>query len=96
MGRGGRGGSEIGRAEEFINADSDLDPHPRWHPGTRRAMTPYRQRQRNDDARPRFPSFTQFLGVNVLHRSPERTEAELTVREELCNRPRDSAGARDR
>jgi hypothetical protein len=23
--------------------------------------------------------------VNVLHRSPERTEAQLTVREELCN-----------
>jgi 1,4-dihydroxy-2-naphthoyl-CoA hydrolase len=24
--------------------------------------------------------------VNVLHRSPERSEAELIVREELCNR----------
>jgi uncharacterized protein (TIGR00369 family) len=24
--------------------------------------------------------------VNVLHRSPERTEAELPVREDLCNR----------
>jgi 1,4-dihydroxy-2-naphthoyl-CoA hydrolase len=35
---------------------------------------------------PDFPAFTRFLGVNVLHRSPERTEAELTVREELCNR----------
>ena len=35
---------------------------------------------------PDLPSFTRLLGVNVLHRSPERTEAELTVREELCNR----------
>ena len=35
---------------------------------------------------PDLPSFTKLLGVNVLHRSPERTEAELTVREELCNR----------
>jgi len=35
---------------------------------------------------PDLPSFTKLLGVNVLHRSPERTEAELAVREELCNR----------
>src|SRR5262249_50119439 len=35
---------------------------------------------------PDFPSFTRLLGVDVLHRSPERTEARLTVREELCNR----------
>src|SRR5438270_6332015 len=35
---------------------------------------------------PEFPPFTRLLGVDVLHRSPERTEAELTVREELCNR----------
>ena len=35
---------------------------------------------------PDLPSFTKLLGVNVLHRSPERTEAELVVREELCNR----------
>jgi uncharacterized protein (TIGR00369 family) len=35
---------------------------------------------------PEVPPFTKLLGVNVLHRSPERTEAELTVREELCNR----------
>ena len=35
---------------------------------------------------PEFPAFTKFLGVNVLHRSPERSEAELTVRAELCNR----------
>ena len=35
---------------------------------------------------PDLPSFTRLLGVNVLHRSPERTEAQLTVREELCNR----------
>src|SRR2546430_15881864 len=33
-----------------------------------------------------LPPFTQLLGVNVLHRSPERSEAELVVREELCNR----------
>jgi hypothetical protein len=25
-------GTEAGRAEKFINADSDPDPHPRWHP----------------------------------------------------------------
>jgi len=24
-------GTEAGRAEKFINADSDLDRHPRWH-----------------------------------------------------------------
>jgi uncharacterized protein (TIGR00369 family) len=33
-----------------------------------------------------LPPFTQLLGVQVLHHSPERTEAELTVREELLNR----------
>ena len=32
------------------------------------------------------PSFAKLLGVNVLHRSAERSEAELMVREELCNR----------
>jgi len=37
-------------------------------------------------ALPDLPAFTRLLGVNVLHRSPERTEAELPVREELCNR----------
>jgi uncharacterized protein (TIGR00369 family) len=35
---------------------------------------------------PEFPPFTKLLGVNVLQRTPERTEAELMVREELCNR----------
>ena len=35
---------------------------------------------------PDLPAFTKLLGVNVLHRSPERTEAELPVRAELCNR----------
>ncbi len=35
---------------------------------------------------PDLPSFTRFLGVTVLSRSPERSEAELTVRDELCNR----------
>ena len=29
---------------------------------------------------PDLPPFTKLLGVNVLHRSPERSEAELTVR----------------
>ncbi len=33
-----------------------------------------------------LPPFTKLLGVNVLHRSSERSEAELIVREELCNR----------
>jgi uncharacterized protein (TIGR00369 family) len=37
-------------------------------------------------ALPEPPPFTSLLGVKVLHRSPERTEAELMVREELCNR----------
>jgi 1,4-dihydroxy-2-naphthoyl-CoA hydrolase len=37
-------------------------------------------------ALPESPPFTSLLGVKVLHRSPERTEAELKVREELCNR----------
>jgi len=32
------------------------------------------------------PPFTKLLGVKVLHCSPERTQAELVVREELCNR----------
>ena len=35
---------------------------------------------------PEFPPFTRLLGVDVLQRTPERTEAVLTVREELCNR----------
>ena len=33
-----------------------------------------------------LPPFIKLLGVNVLHRSPERSESELIVREELCNR----------
>jgi 1,4-dihydroxy-2-naphthoyl-CoA hydrolase len=33
-----------------------------------------------------LPPFTRLLGVNVLAHSPERTEAELTVREDLLNR----------
>lgn len=37
-------------------------------------------------ALPDIPPFTRLLGVNVLKRSPERSEAELVVREELCNR----------
>src|SRR4030088_1092411 len=37
-------------------------------------------------ALPESPPFTSLLGVKVLHRSPERTEAELVVREELLNR----------
>jgi 1,4-dihydroxy-2-naphthoyl-CoA hydrolase len=35
---------------------------------------------------PDFPAFTKLLGVNVLHCSSERSEADLPVREELCNR----------
>jgi 1,4-dihydroxy-2-naphthoyl-CoA hydrolase len=35
---------------------------------------------------PDLPAFFRLLGVNLLHRSPERTEAELPVRAELCNR----------
>jgi 1,4-dihydroxy-2-naphthoyl-CoA hydrolase len=35
---------------------------------------------------PDLPAFARLLGVNLLHRSPERTEAELAVRAELCNR----------
>src|SRR5207344_980349 len=30
--------------------------------------------------------FNKLLGLKVRHRSPDRSEAELTVREELCNR----------
>jgi uncharacterized protein (TIGR00369 family) len=35
---------------------------------------------------PDLPSFTKLLGVDVLQRTPDRTEAKLVVREELCNR----------
>jgi 1,4-dihydroxy-2-naphthoyl-CoA hydrolase len=35
---------------------------------------------------PDVAPFNKLLGVKVVHRSPERTEAQLTVREELCNR----------
>jgi uncharacterized protein (TIGR00369 family) len=35
---------------------------------------------------PDVAPFLKFLGVNVLHHSAERTEAQLVVREELCNR----------
>jgi len=37
-------------------------------------------------ALPDIAAFTRLLGVNIIHRSPERTEAELPVRAELCNR----------
>jgi uncharacterized protein (TIGR00369 family) len=37
-------------------------------------------------AAPELPAFIRLLGVNVLHRSPERSEAKLPVRAELCNR----------
>src|SRR5262249_60729781 len=37
-------------------------------------------------ALPDLPAFARLLGVNVLHRSPERPEAELPVRAQLCNR----------
>ena len=35
---------------------------------------------------PEFAPFSKLLGVRFVHRSPECTEAHLTVREELCNR----------
>jgi uncharacterized protein (TIGR00369 family) len=35
---------------------------------------------------PEGSSFNELLGINVLQRSSERAEAELAVREELCNR----------
>jgi 1,4-dihydroxy-2-naphthoyl-CoA hydrolase len=35
---------------------------------------------------PELPSFTRFLGVSILQRTPERSEADLVAREELCNR----------
>jgi uncharacterized protein (TIGR00369 family) len=35
---------------------------------------------------PEFAPFNKLLGVRVVERSPERTEAHLTVREDLCNR----------
>ena len=37
-------------------------------------------------ATPDVAPFIKFLGVKVLHRSAERTEAQLVAREELCNR----------
>jgi uncharacterized protein (TIGR00369 family) len=37
---------------------------------------------RSDELSP----FNKLLGLKILHHSPERTEAELTVREELLNR----------
>lgn len=37
-------------------------------------------------ALPDIAAFTRLLGVNILRRSPERTEAELPVRADLCNR----------
>jgi 1,4-dihydroxy-2-naphthoyl-CoA hydrolase len=35
---------------------------------------------------PEVAPFNRVLGAKVILRSPERSEAELTVREELCNR----------
>lgn len=35
---------------------------------------------------PDVAPFSTFIGINLLHRSAERTEAQLVVREELCNR----------
>jgi uncharacterized protein (TIGR00369 family) len=34
---------------------------------------------------PKPAPFNAFLGLEVVQCSPERTEAQLTVREELCN-----------
>src|SRR5207248_8148046 len=41
---------------------------------------------RSDMAILEVAPFNKVLGVRVILRSPERSEAELTVREELCNR----------
>jgi 1,4-dihydroxy-2-naphthoyl-CoA hydrolase len=30
--------------------------------------------------------FTKLMGIKILQRSPERSEAELVIREDLCNR----------
>jgi len=35
---------------------------------------------------PELAAFNKLLGVEVLQRSAERSEARLTVREDLCNR----------
>jgi 1,4-dihydroxy-2-naphthoyl-CoA hydrolase len=35
---------------------------------------------------PDVAPFNKLLGAKVVYRSPERSEAQLTVREELCNR----------
>jgi acyl-coenzyme A thioesterase PaaI-like protein len=35
---------------------------------------------------PDVAPFSKLLEVRIAHRSPERSEAQLTVREELCNR----------
>jgi 1,4-dihydroxy-2-naphthoyl-CoA hydrolase len=35
---------------------------------------------------PDVAPFSKLLEVRIAHRSPERSEARLTVREELCNR----------
>jgi 1,4-dihydroxy-2-naphthoyl-CoA hydrolase len=31
--------------------------------------------------------FSKLLGINILNKSPDRVEAELFVREDLCTRP---------
>src|SRR3974390_2727921 len=35
---------------------------------------------------PDVAPFGKLIEVRIAHRSPERSEAQLTVREELCNR----------
>ena len=45
-------------------------------------------------ALPDLPAFFRLLGVNLLHRSPERTEAELPVRAEFATAAACSMAAR--
>jgi uncharacterized protein (TIGR00369 family) len=58
----------------------------RWRPALAVLWTGIASSKGSTMALPDVPPFTKLLGVNVLHRSPERTEAELPVREDLCNR----------
>jgi 1,4-dihydroxy-2-naphthoyl-CoA hydrolase len=58
----------------------------RWRPALAVLWTGIASSRGSTMALPDVPPFTKLLGVNVLHRSPERTEAELPVREDLCNR----------
>jgi len=49
----------------------------RWRPALAVLWTGIASSRGSTMALPDVPPFTKLLGVNVLHRSPERTEAEL-------------------